>query len=299
MGAIRKIDRDTRDTLGEGALWCARDGAFYWVDILAPALNRLVLATGEITRWAMPEPLGWVAEYAHGGLVGGFQSGIAHITLDPLAIGPRAGPEPHLPGNRMNDGKADRHGAIWCGTMDMAEQHATGSLYRLSPDGAWQTVDTGYMVPNGPALSPCGRWLYHADSGRRVIYRFALEDGLAVQRADFVTFREADGYPDGMTCDAEGHLWVAHWDGGCVSRYAPDGQLDRRIALPAQRITNIAFGGDALDRTFVTSAAIGLPESPFDGALFEVDSGVRGNPSYAYAGPLGAARPAPILPKEQ
>lgn len=288
MTKVRIIDRDTRDTLGEGALWCARDDAFYWVDILAPALNRLTLATGEIQRWNMPEPLGWVVEHAHGGLVGGFRSGIAKITLDPLTIGLRNDPEPHLPGNRMNDGKADRHGAIWCGTMDMAEEQASGSLYRLGPDGAWHQVDTGYHVPNGPGMAPCGRWLYHADSGRRLIYRFALDGLNAHCREPFITFADTDGYPDGMVCDADGYLWVAHWDGGRVSRFAPDGRLDRSIGLPARRVTNIAFAGADLDRMFVTSAAIGLPEGPAEGALFEIDAGVCGNPTHAYAGPVAS-----------
>lgn len=286
MAIVRKIDRDTRDVLGEGALWCARDGAFYWVDILAPALNRLTLATGAVERWTMPEPLGWVVEHAGGGFVGGFRSGIASIMLDPLTIGPRTGPEPHLPGNRMNDGKADRHGAIWCGTMDMAEEQAIGSLYRLGDDGAWQQIDTGYHVPNGPGLSPCGCWMYHADSGQRVIYRFSMDGHVAQDRQPFIRFGEDDGYPDGMTCDAEGCLWVAHWDGGRISRFDPDGTLDRSIALPARRVTNIAFAGDALDRMFVTSAATGLPPGEFDGALFEIDAGVTGNPAHVYSGPL-------------
>jgi len=285
MSKVRKIARDVSDTLGEGALWCARDGAFYWVDILAPALNRLTLATGAIDRWAMPEPLGWVVEHASGGFIGGFRSGVGRITLDPLTIGPRSGPEPHLPGNRMNDGKADRHGAIWCGTMDMAEEQASGALYRIAPDGAWQEIDAGYKVTNGPGLSPCGHWLYHADSFQRVIYRFALNGHSAQDRQPFIVFTEADGYPDGMNCDADGFLWVAHWDGGRVSRFAPDGRLDRVIELPARRITNLTFAGEGLDRMFVTSAAIGLPPSDFDGALFEVEAGVTGNPTYAYAGP--------------
>ncbi|MFC0203984.1 SMP-30/gluconolactonase/LRE family protein [Novosphingobium soli] len=284
MTLWRKIERDVRDTLGEGALWSARDGAFYWVDILAPALNRLHLASGAIDRWDMPAPLGWVAERASGGLVGGFRDGVAPIALDPLAIGARSDPEPHLPGNRMNDGKADRHGAIWCGTMDMAEEQASGSLYRLSPAGAWQVIDTGYTVTNGPAFSPCGGWLYHTDTGRRVIYRFALDEGGARDREAFIRFSEEEGYPDGMTTDAEGFLWVAHWDGGRITRFAPDGRPDRSIALPARRITNIAFAGDDLDRMFVTSAATGLPPSDFDGALFEVDAGVRGNPAGIYRG---------------
>jgi sugar lactone lactonase YvrE len=287
MSKVRKIARDTRDTLGEGALWCARDGAFYWVDILAPALNRLTLATGEITRFAMPEPLGWVVEHTQGGFVGGFRSGIARITLDPLAIGPRSGPEPHLPDNRMNDGKADSTGAIWCGTMDMTEQQQSGSLYRLSPEGAWNQIDTDYGVPNGPGLSPCGNWLYHADSSKRLIYRFARHESGASKREAFIQFAEADGYPDGMNCDAEGFLWVAHWDGGRISRFDPEGRLERSITLPARRITNMAFAGEGLDRLFVTSAAIGLPESEHDGALFEVDTEGFGNPSHAYAGVVG------------
>ncbi|MCH7627229.1 MAG: SMP-30/gluconolactonase/LRE family protein [Proteobacteria bacterium] len=288
MSAWQVIERGAqRDTLGEGALWCPRDGAFYWVDILAPAFNRLVLATGAVTRWAMPEPLGWVVSHAAGGLVGGFRSGIARIGLDPLTVGPRKAVEAHLPGNRMNDGKTDATGAIWCGTMDMGEAQASGSLYRISPTGELAAVDIGYLVPNGPAFSPCGRWLYHADSGRRTIYRFALDDGHARKDGVFATFGEEDGYPDGMNVDAEGFLWVAHWDGGRISRFAPDGTRERSIALPARRITNIAFCGQAHDRMFVTSASVGLDDAgAFDGALFEVDCGVRGQPTVPYAGPV-------------
>ncbi|SNS81984.1 SMP-30/gluconolactonase/LRE family protein [Sphingopyxis indica] len=284
MGRWRKIEREVRDSLGEGTLWSARENAVYWVDILAPALNRLSLANGAIERWDMPEPLGWVVENRQGELIGGFQSGFGRISLAPPDIAPIHDPEPHLPGNRMNDGKADRMGAIWCGTMDMAEEEARGSLYRLSPDGACHVVDSGYMVPNGPAFSPCGRWLYHADTARRTIYRFEADETKIGGKTPFIRFGESDGYPDGMTCDAEGFLWVAHWDGARISRFAPDGRLDRTIPLPAQRVTNITFAGDRLDRMFVTSAATGLPASEFDGALFEIDSGVRGNPTGIYQG---------------
>lgn len=284
MTPWRKIEREQHDILGEGALWCPRDQVLYWVDILAPALSRLDIVTGQVSRWDMPAPLGWVATRESGALVGGFQDGVAPISLMPFHVGERSDPEPHLPGNRMNDGKADRQGAIWCGTMDMAEERDTGSLYRLAPSGEWQVIDSGYAVPNGPAFSPCGRWLYHSDTARRVIYRFVLEGDAASERAPFIHFDEADGYPDGMTTDAEGYLWVAHWDGGRVSRFAPDGTLDRAIALPARRITNIAFAGENLDRMFVTSAAKGLPESEYDGALFEVMCGVRGNAPGTYRG---------------
>ena len=284
MAQWRMIARDGADMLGEGTIWSARDDAVYWVDILAPALNRLSLKDGAVERWAMPEPLGWVAERAGGGFIGGFKSGFAEISLYPLTITPIGDPEPDLPGNRMNDGKADAQGQIWCGTMDMAEESDSGSLYRLTPDLVWQQMDTGYRVPNGPAFSPCGNWLYHSDTARRIMYRFArTADGIA-DRQPFISFTDADGYPDGMTVDADGHIWVAHWGGGRISRFTPDGRLDRAIALPARQVTNICFAGPDLDRMFVSSAAIGLDATPYDGGLFEVDCGVRGLPTHLFAG---------------
>ena len=285
MAEWQIIDRDVRDTLGEGTCWSPRDQAFYWVDILAPALNRLMLADGAVMRWEMPEPLGWVVRRARGGLIGGFQSGVTEINLDPLTIRPIVDPEPELPGNRLNDGKADAQGRIWFGTMDMAEQQNSGSLYRFDTDRWLTRIDQGYRVPNGPAFSLDSQWLYHSDTARRVIYRFALnDDGSVTDRQPFIRFGEDDGHPDGMTVDAAGGLWVAHWGGGRISRFAPDGTLDRAIALPARQITNLAFAGDRLDRLFVTSAATGLPETAYDGALFEVEAGVTGLPTHEFSG---------------
>jgi D-xylonolactonase len=275
----RIVARDISDTLGEGALWSARHNAFFWVDILAPAINRLSLADGRIDRWSVGEPIGWLVERTNGNFIVGLQSGFAELTLDPFVVNHIADPEPHLPGSRMNDGKADESGHIWCGTMDMAEEQAVGALYRLGPDFSWRIMDSGYRVPNGPAFSPDGLWLYHSDTALRTVYRFARNvDGTLGERSVFIIFEESDGYPDGMTTDAEGGLWVAHWGGSRVSRFTADGNLDRAIALPALQITNIAFGGPALDRMFVTSATTGLDVKPEDGALFEVFAGARGNP---------------------
>ncbi|PDH66411.1 MAG: gluconolaconase [Sphingomonadaceae bacterium MED-G03] len=285
MPQWRMIPRDVADRLGEGTLWSARDNAVYWVDILAPALNRLSLADGAVTRIVMPEPLGWVAERQAGGFIGGFQGGFAEIHLDPLTITPIGDPEPHFPGNRMNDGKADAQGHIWCGTMDMAEEHDRGALYRLAPDRSWTRVDSDYRVPNGPCFSPCGQWLYHSDTAKRQMYRFRRTETGATDREPFIRFEEADGYPDGMTVDAEGHIWVAHWGGGRISRFTPDGTLDRAIPMPARQVTNICFAGPDLDRMFVSSAAVGLDDpSEHDGGFFEVDSGVRGVPTHLFAG---------------
>ena len=285
MAQWQLIKRDLRDKLGEGTLWSARDNAVYWTDIIAPALNRLSLADGSIDRWAMPEPIGWVAERQAGGFITGLQSGFARLMLDPLAIEPFGDPEQHLPGNRMNDGKADADGCIWCGTMDMAEQEDSGAFYRLDPDGRWIQMDRGYRVPNGPAFSPCGNWLYHTDSARQTVFRFARTEGGGLSHREvFIQFGDADGYPDGMTVDADGHLWIAHWGGSRVSRFTPEGKLDRAIPLPAQQVTNICFAGAGLNRMFVSSAAVGLPDSEYDGGLFEVDAGVKGLPTPLFAG---------------
>jgi sugar lactone lactonase YvrE len=278
MTDIRIIDRgEVRDTLGEGLLWSEREGAVYWTDILAPALNRLTLATGEVTRWPMPEMIGWVIERRdHPGLIAGFKSGFAELTLDPMSIAPIASPEPDEPGNRLNDAKADRWGRIWAGTMPVAIDRPSGGLHMLDTDRTIRTADTGYTVANGPAISPDQRWLYHTDTVPGIIYRFALDEAGVRDREVFIRFAPDWGRPDGMTVDAEGGLWVAHWGGSRVTRFTPEGQIDRAIELPASQITNVCFAGEQLDRMFVTSAAQDKPDEAQAGCLFEIDPGTRG-----------------------
>ena len=285
MSPWRIVDRAHRDQLGEGTLWSVRERALYWVDILAPALNRLVLATGEVSRWPMPEPIGWVVERAGGGFIAGFKSGIAELELDPVRIRHIVDPEPGQPGNRLNDGKADSAGAIWFGSMDMAEQEDSGSLYRVGADRAVTAMDSGYRVPNGPAFSRDGRWLYHSDTAWRTVFRFPrLGTARLGPRETFITFAAGQGHPDGMTVDSEDHLWIAHWGVARVSRFRPDGTLSRAILLPARQITNVAFCGEQFDRLFVSSAATGLPQSDYDGALFEIDADATGLPPGLFAG---------------
>ena len=288
MTKVRKVERGgVRDTLGEGLLWSERDNAVYWTDILAPALNRLSLGSGAVERWPMPEMIGWVVEREHApGLIAGFRSGFAALELEPLRVTPLVDPEPHLPGNRLNDAKADRHGRIWAGTMPVGADRPTGALYRLGHDLQCEQVDSGYVVANGPAFSPDGRWMYHNDTGRGTVYRFALgADGTAGAREPFIQFPPDWGRPDGMTVDSEGHLWIAHWGGSRVSRFTPEGALDRWIPLPATQITNVCFAGSDLSRMFVTSAAEGREEEERDaGALFEIDPGVRGLPPHRFRG---------------
>ena len=140
-----------------------------------------------------------------------------------------------MPGNRFNDGKVDRSGRFWAGTMDDEERQASGTLYRFDAGLTWAAVDRDYKVTNGPAFSPSGERMYHNDSGRQVTYVFDLDrDGNAANRRTFLQFGEGDGYPDGMTVDSEGCLWIAFWDGGCVRRFSPDGRCWRRSKCRSQ-----------------------------------------------------------------
>lgn len=261
-----------RDTLGEGLLWSVREGALYWTDIRAPALNRLMLDNGAIRRWTMPDLTGWVIERRLGGFIVGMRNGFAELSLEPLQITPFLNPFPEHPGNRMNDAKADANGAIWAGSMPMTEDVSTGALYRLGPDRRVTRMDNDYVVANGPAFSADGKTLYHTDSARRVIYRFALSKGALSDKEPFIRFEEDWGYPDGMTVDAQNHLWVAHWGGGGISRFTPDGMRERFIPLPASQITNVCFAGEKLERLFVTSAAYQKPEEQDAGCLFEIEN---------------------------
>jgi xylono-1,5-lactonase len=276
----------TRAQLGEGPLWVAGENAVYWTDIKGRMLHRLMLGTDDHAEWRMPDMICWIVERQAGrGFLAGFRHSIVTLELDPLRIEPVVVPEPDLPGNRLNDAAVDSAGRLWAGTMDDGERNASGALYRLDPPGVLSRLDTGYVVSNGPAFSPDHRFLYHTDSTRRLIYRFALgADGRLGERQVFVEFPEGWGSPDGMATDVDGAIWVAHWGGGRVSRFLPNGQLDRVIELPVSQVTSCCFAGTGLDRMFVTTAAAGRDEEPEAGSLFEVFPAVRGVPCHAYAG---------------
>jgi len=274
--------------LGEGPVWVEREQAVYWVDIP----ERKVFRWSEADGVRLIEPGTHVCSLLprqRGGFVGGGYDGFLAIAPD-WSIVPIGEPEPELPQNRFNDGKIDRAGRLWAGTMDRNEREASGSLYRLDPDLRWHRIDTGYRVTNGPAFSVDGRTLYHTDSALQRIYAFDLDQhGDASQRRVFAQFGEGDGYPDGMTVDAEGCLWVAFWDGWCIRRLSPIGERLAEIRLPVQRPTSCAFGGPGLDQLFVTSARRDLSDEalasqPCAGGLLRLEPGVVGVAERPFAG---------------
>lgn len=283
---MARVICDIRCELGEGPLWSARENAVYWVDILGAMLHRFSLADGSTDSWTMPGKIGWVVERRDKpGFIAGLQSGFHVVRLAPFECTPLVDPEPEHPGNRLNDAKVDHLGRIWAGTMDCDVREPTGSLYCLDSRFEVTKQDGGYLVANGPAFDTARRCCYHNDTGRGIVYRFDMRpSGELCNKREFIRFSREPGFPDGMTVDAEGGLWIAHWDGGRVTRFLPDGAAERHITLPASRVTSCTFGGENLDRLFVTTAAQDRPGEPQAGMLFEVEPGVGGLPPNQFAG---------------
>lgn len=275
--------------LAEGPVWLAQEQAVYWLDIQGRTIHRYGLASGRYASWPTPFRIGSIAPRARGGFVGGSEHGFVLMDADLRDFTVVADPEQDLPGNRFNDGKLDPSGRFWAGTMDDAEKERTGSLYRLDQDLAWSRQDTGYAVTNGPTFSPDGLTCYHSDSADQTIFRFDVgREGNLSGKTVFARFGAGDGYPDGMTTDQDGCVWVAFWDGWCLRRLSPRGEVTATIRLPVQRPTSCTFGGADFKRLFVTSAKIGLSEAelaaqPLAGGLLTFETSVGGLATPAFA----------------
>jgi sugar lactone lactonase YvrE len=280
---------DVHAVLGEGPVWVSREAALYWVDIKGWKVFRLG-EQGVLDEWDTPLRVGSLAPRASGGFIAGTDEGIAIVDLAAGRFEVVEQPEAELPDNRFNDGKVDRRGRFWAGTMDDRQKQATGTLYRIGSDLRAVPIDAGYGVTNGPAFSPGGEIMYHNDSARKVTYAFDVDDdGNAANRREFARYGKDDGYPDGMTVDAEGCLWIAFWDGWCVRRYSPAGECLAKIEVPVARPTSCAFGGRGLDRLYISSASIELDAAalavqPLAGGLFMATPGVRGIAEIPFAG---------------
>ena len=279
--------------LGEGLCWSAQEQALYWVDIHGHRLMRLAWPSRERREWRFDESISAVAERSAGpGLVVALQHRVALFDPQDGSLRTLHEVETHLPGNRFNDGKCDAQGRFWIGSMDIACASPTGSLYRATADAIACVWPANFPVNNGPAWSPDGRTMWLNDTARNVIHRcaFAPERGSIGEPAPWLRFERGDGYPDGMTTDRDGRLWIAHWAGGCVTCHAPDdGRELARIALPASNITNVAFGGPELRTLFVSSAASELSaqqraSQPLAGALFAIETDTTGLPAHRFAG---------------
>jgi len=278
--------------LGEGPIWSADTGRIMWLDISGQKIHALALKDGRLQSWDTPSPVGLIAERRSGGMIAGLQDGVYFFEPETSRFTLAVRTEDRAD-TRINDGKVDALGRLWTGGMHTLWSDKVSALYRVDPDLQVTRADGPYLCANGPTFSPDLGTLWHAESYDRIVYAFDLgPDGALRNRREFVRFEGDWGAPDGMTTDAQGGVWIAHYGGGRISRFLPDGRLDFQIMLPASQITSLVFGGERLDHLYVTSAAQFLPadapDSDVAGALFELSPallrGHTGLPTNKFAG---------------
>lgn len=279
---------DVKTTLGEGPLWDADQQRFYFIDSMDGRVFRCTADGTELRAWDVPGKIGSMAVRKDGdGAIVSLENGFYTLDFKSGDCDLINDPESDKKNNRLNDGKVDRRGRFFAGSMDTMEEGANGALYRMDPDFSIHKVETDIIVSNGPCFSPDDKTFYFADSWSGVIwaYDYDVETGAISNRRDFVTVdRSNEGAADGGTVDAEGYLWNANVYAGRLYRWAPDGSVDRVIDMPVRKVTSVNFGGPNMDVLYVTSMAKPpLPRFPDDGvqrgSVFAIhDLGITGVP---------------------
>jgi len=283
---------DAHALVGEGPIWDAAQGVLYWVDILSSMLYVYDPATRENRAYVVGQHVGTVVPRASGGLMVAVYDGFAAFDLATQQLTRLADPEADLPGNRFNDGKCDPAGRFWAGTMAYTDQTIQGSLYRMDADLSVHKMLGDIAISNGIVWSLDATTMYYIDSLAYTVraFDYAVATGDITNERVVIRVEEEMGLPDGMAIDAEGMLWVAHFGGSCVRRWHPQtGKVIDQIDLPTSQITACAFGGADLGTLYITSAANGfdaqmLAKEPHAGGLFQVDPGVKGVPTFSFAG---------------
>lgn len=272
------------NTLGEGIQWNKEDGCFWWTDIHSSKLYRYHLETKKVSTWDLPEKLGCFAFAKDDSrILAAFASGFAWFDVEAGSVEWIAKPE-NIPGNRSNDGRCDRQGRFWMGTVvdekKSAEQFA--SLYCLQKSGEVSKHLSGLRISNSLCWSPDSRKMYHANSPSHILhsYDFDAQTG-QISNPQVFAQTEEGVEPDGACVDAEGFVWNAQWGASRVVRYAADGTRDFVLSMPVSQATCLAFGGDKLNLLAVTSARIGLDEQalkqqPQAGNVFIFETDVFG-----------------------
>jgi sugar lactone lactonase YvrE len=268
--------------------------ALYWVDIPARALWRMDSASGQLSNWLAPEMLACIAWGGRPGRwVAGMESGIFELQTQGTELQSRrlAAVSHSAPNMRFNDGRCDRQGRLWAGTMvmNMGLASAAGALYLYDAAGLQRVMDD-LITPNGLGFSPDGRVMYLSDSHPSVqsiwAFDYDTDSGSPSNRRLFVDMNAFPGRPDGAAVDADGCYWICGNDAGLIHRFTPAGLLDCSLAVPVKKPAMCAFGGAGLDTLFVTSIRPGgdvdLSDQPLAGSVFALRPGVRGLPEPAF-----------------
>lgn len=264
--------------LGEGPVWDAEQKTIIWIDILKGEIHEYSPEEKWHRILSVHEMIGSVAVCKDGNLIAALQSGFAFIHRITGEIKRINDPEEHLPDNRFNEGKCDSAGRFFAGTMSLSKKSAQGSFYMLNPNGSVEKKMEKLSIPNGMAWSPDHRIFYHIDSpaSKIAFYDHDSKTGDFTAKKTIIEIPKEDGFPDGMTIDEDGMLWIAHWNGWQITRWNPDtGKKLLRIALPVANVTSCTFGGDDLQDIYITTARANLSDEelkhqPLAGSLFVI-----------------------------
>lgn len=283
---------DAQATLGEGPCWDDALNVLWWVDIVEKRLHRFHPETGMNDTIHLDQQIGTVVPTTSRNVIIALQDGIYELDLHTYGLNKWASNEDVRTDNRFNDGKCDVAGRLWVGTLNMGGEKGSGALYRLDTNGTMRKMKLGVSVSNGLGWSPDHSKMYWIDSPTKQVTEFDYdpESGSISNPRPVIQFLDEHGIPDGMTTDEEGMLWIAHWDGGQVSRWDPrTGRMLESIPVPAPRVTSCVFGGPDRKTLYITTARIRLSEEmlekyPYSGGLFSVQTSVKGLRTFPFCG---------------
>ena len=278
--------QNTRASLGESPVWSPDKQLLYWVDINNRLIHQFNPKNGETRNWPCHTEIGCIGLANKERLIVGLRDGFYYFLPSNGAFDFIADPEPNKPKNRLNDGKVDRAGRMWCGSMqDPNPNDPVGKLYRLNGGKICNCIMDGIRIPNAIAWSPNNKTMYFGDTRASIIWSFdfSLNKGTIKNKRVFVDLSQQKGRPDGATVDEEGYLWNAEYGGSRVVRYTPEGKFDRQIELPVTNVTCCTFGGPNLSTLYITTAAqrltdIELASQPLAGGLFACEVNIKGLP---------------------
>lgn len=267
--------------IGEGPLWHPVEQRLYWIDIHDGRMFRYDPASGRHEQCFAGEVVGGFTIQEDGALLLFMAKGAVKIWRE-KELTTVIDEVPEERNSRFNDVIADPAGRVFCGTMPTKTR--PGRLYRLDSDGTLIKLLDGISCSNGLGFSHGLDQLYYTDSGVSTIYLFNYDQatGTITGQSPFIQNPEEDGVPDGLTVDAEGYVWSARWDGGCLIRYTPEGVEDLRIAFPARKVSSVTFGGPDYTDIYVTTAGGDNKgqEGSGAGGLFHLNLGIVGRPEF-------------------
>lgn len=281
---VAKLEFQIESQLGEGAFWDHKDSRLYWVDILGRQVHLYDPEQGENQSFPTPSRVGTVVPQTDSTAVIALEDGVYLLNNQDGTARILASIEAEMDENRFNDGKCDPLGNLWVGSMNLAETAATGSLYKVSPQGETENMFNPVTISNGIVWTADGKTMYYIDTPTATIRAFDFDLSNASISNERVAVKVPDslGFPDGMAIDAEDKLWVGMWNGNAVLRFDPEtGKLIGKLEVPAHNVTSCAFGGPELDQLYITTARVDMsPEElqqyPLSGSVFKADVGVKG-----------------------